>query len=565
MKRWWMMIRVIGTVSTILVLVLVRKGEALATMRRRFAHPIPLHSPGMTESCTELYFEQRINHFAPTLAQPQEDVSTFLQRYFLNDELYQPGGPMFFYLGNEADVTLYVNATGLMWENAREFGALLVFAEHRYYGKSLLFPPSETMQHDHDDDDDHPSTRDLRFLSSEQALEDYVHLIYHLKEAYQFKETDAVIGFGGSYGGMLASWARFKYPHVWDGAIAASAPIVSFEGMQFDANFYAEGVTYDVTTAAGASEFCETNLRKAFADKALTTVLLNPNLLRSAFSVCPDDNTTNADLGWSATTWINEALSYMSMGNFPYESSYILNGNGVLPAFPVRVACQHLATNMTGEHQVDEWLAGLAAFAGVYYNYTQQLECNRFSAPVNNESQMVNRLWNYQYCSEIFQVFGQETSAQDMYWDAPWDGDAAAQNCFDQYGFYPNRRHFTESYGVPHDWARTASNIVWSQGEYDPWKGGGVTEDLNDSLLAILIAEAAHHLDLFFSHENDTQAVISARQIEMNQVNKWIHEKRASTHAFREPLREWIDKGTTVSWRLGNAHSGTPRTSAQSD
>jgi hypothetical protein len=58
----------------------------------------------------------------------------------------------------------------------------------------------------------------------------------------------------------------------------------------------------------------------------------------------------------------------MAMGNYPFPSSYILNGNGELPAFPVRVACEYLA---------EEGLEGtplLTAFAdslGVFYNYSQ--------------------------------------------------------------------------------------------------------------------------------------------------------------------------------------------------
>ena len=306
--------------------------------------------------------------------------------------------------------------------------------------------------------------------------------------------------------------------------IAGSAPIVSFEGMHIDEDFYAEGLTYDVTPAAGSSEFCEANLRKAFADKALTTV--DPAVIRSAFSVCDDENTTDADIGWAATSWISEALSYMSMGNFPYPSAYILNGVGLLPAFPVRVACESLAEDMTGDDDIEDWLAGLAAFAGVYYNYTDALVCNKFTAPVNKESQIVNTLWNYQYCSQIFQIFGQKPDAKDMYWNAPWNGTAAAQQCQDQYGFYPDRMHFPMAYGLPADWARDASNIVWSQGEYDPWKGGGVVEDLNDSLIAVVIKEAAHHLDLFFSHKDDTNEVIRARELEMSNVRKWINEKR---------------------------------------
>jgi len=162
----------------------------------------------------------------------------------------------------------------------------------------------------------------------------------------------------------------------------------------------------------------------------------------------------------------------------------------------------------------------------VYYNYTFDLECNRFQAPVNNESQVVNALWNYQYCSEIFQAFGQSANDMDMYWDAPWDGDAVAKSCLDQYGFYPDRLHFALSFGDRSDWARSASNIVWSQGEYDPWKGGGVTTNLSDSLTGFVISEAAHHLDLFFSNEDDPPSVVAARKLEMAHVRQWIEEKK---------------------------------------
>ena len=34
---------------------------------------------------------------------------------------------------------MYVEYTGLMWENAEQFNAIMVFAEHRYFGDSLPY------------------------------------------------------------------------------------------------------------------------------------------------------------------------------------------------------------------------------------------------------------------------------------------------------------------------------------------------------------------------------------------------------------------------------------------
>jgi lysosomal Pro-X carboxypeptidase len=111
--------------------------------------------------------------------------------------------------GNEADVELYVDHTGLMWENAEQFGAAIVFAEHRYYGKSRLFSDDKC---------------DMSLLTTEQALADYAIVVDTFKTELN---ASAVIGFGGSYGGMLATVFRFKYPHSVDGVIAASAPVGS--------------------------------------------------------------------------------------------------------------------------------------------------------------------------------------------------------------------------------------------------------------------------------------------------------------------------------------------------
>ena len=71
-----------------------------------------------------------------------------------------------------------------------------------------------------------------------------------------------------------------------------------------------------------------------------------------------------------------------------------------------------------------------------------------------------------------------------------------------------------------------ASNIVFSNGDLDPWHPGGVLEAPSESssIIALLIPQAAHHLDLFWPNANDTAAVIHARLEEKRNIQTWIDE-----------------------------------------
>lgn len=149
-------------------------------------------------NCTWKFIEQPLSHFARGIA------STYRQRLCVFDGYWTPnkGLPIFLYTGNESPVGEYVNNTGLIWDLAATENALVVFAEHRYFGESI--PSIDGMENC------------LAHLSSQEALADYASLANRMRREWGGKGS-AIIAFGGSYGGMLASWLRIQYPSAIDG------------------------------------------------------------------------------------------------------------------------------------------------------------------------------------------------------------------------------------------------------------------------------------------------------------------------------------------------------------
>eukprot|EP01063_Lacrimia_lanifica_P019677 TRINITY_DN27134_c0_g1_i1.p1 TRINITY_DN27134_c0_g1~~TRINITY_DN27134_c0_g1_i1.p1 ORF type:complete len:654 (+),score=241.05 TRINITY_DN27134_c0_g1_i1:28-1989(+) len=297
-------------------------------------HPAGAPAKPSVVNCTWRYYEdQRLDHFG-------ELETTWAQRYCLYDKFWKGGGevgfgntngeraPIFFYTGNESPVEEYVNNTGLMWELGEKMGALIVFAEHRYEGKSV---PKM-----------HGVPYCLSYCTSAQALADYAQLVGHLKAEYA---TDApVVAFGGSYGGMLAGWFRIKYPEVVAGAIAASAPVAGFPSNLGTAGLDSSAacISNGVKAKGGATDQCFDNLRAAWV--LMTEVGKTETgraLIAEAAQRCDPASPVEDIVGWA-----QGPLFYMAEGNYPFPSTYITfsvgPGLNPLPAWPMRKACEGL-------------------------------------------------------------------------------------------------------------------------------------------------------------------------------------------------------------------------------
>lgn len=68
----------------------------------------------------------------------------------------------------------------------------------------------------------------------------------------------------------------------------------------------------------------------------------------------------------------------------------------------------------------------------------------------------------------------------------------------------------------------------YSNGGLDPWSAGGVTQNISSSLVAIVIPDGAHHLDLRSRNPLDPKSVQQARAMEICLMKEWIEKARHS-------------------------------------
>lgn len=456
--------------------------------------------PPPYEYATKWFHGMPVDHFSF-----DTDGKTFSMRYLLNDTFFNPdSGAIFFYCGNEGDITLFANNTGFLWDIAETYDSMVIFAEHRYYGQTMPFG-NESF-----------TPENLGKLTSEQALADYAVFLEWLKSgkdgaSKNVKPSTPVIAFGGSYGGMLAAWMRIKYPHIIAGAIAASAPVVQFTGYT-SCDAFSKIVTNVFENSGHQCTYCIKN-SWSFLRELATTEIGRRNL-NTIFKFCPGSQVTHVDNATQLVNWLTDIYGNLAMINYPYETNFL----NPVPAWPVKEACKQIKHCSLEEPL--SIIASVRDVISVFLNYTGSKACFTFaedSAPSLGESG-----WDYQACTEM--VMPMCNQGYTMFEMTEWNLTEYSDNCYKKYKARPRPNWAITEYGGPR--LRYASNILFSNGNLDPWSGGGILRNISESVVSIVVKNGAHHYDLRGKHPKDTPYVRDARKTEVSYILSWIKEYR---------------------------------------
>ncbi|XP_059428304.1 uncharacterized protein LOC132162074 isoform X2 [Corylus avellana] len=363
------------------------------------------------------YFTQTLDHFN---FNPQS-YQTFQQRYLINDTYWggaEKNAPIFVYTGNEGNIEWFAQNTGFMFENAPHFKALLVFIEHRFYGKSMPFGGKKDVAYS--------NTSTLGYLSSTQALADYATLITDLKQNLTATDSPVVV-FGGSYGGMLAAWFRLKYPHIAIGALASSSPILNFGNLTSPYSFN-NIITRDYRSE---SESCYKVLKSSW--QQIEDTAKQPgglHLLRKSFRICKN----YIDAGY-LETWLYTAYVYTAMTDYPTPSNFL----NPLPAYPVIQMCKAIDNPTTG----NDTFAKLYGAANIYYNHSGTATC--FNLNDNSDPHDLSG-WGWQACTEMIMPTS-GNNKESIFPASEWNYKARVTYCKNSFDIEPRPNWITSEFG----------------------------------------------------------------------------------------------------------------------
>ncbi len=344
---------------------------------------------------------------------------------------------------------------------ADNHSAIVLGLEHRYYGESVVA---------------NLTADGMRYLTTEQALAD----IATFQSALRAQFPGVWFAFGCSYGGVLAAWYRLKYPHQVKAALAASAPVEAI------VSFY----QLDELVATAAGDACARALRQS-------RVKIESRLVSN-------QSGTLEDFGCAALSDATDFLYVLAdivafgvqMDSKYHFRSEMCNNFTTIPAEYAYTTYQSYARflfHFTNTTCVDWSLSTFTSTTPDATNYMRQ--------------------WIWQTCTEL--GYFQTAPAQKPLRSPNITVEYHLDVCMRLFGFdaprMPVVERINEDYGGASNF--TGTNVIFSNGDDDPWRALSVTAPLNPTVPAVLIKGQSHCANWLKATKGDSADLLRGREL----------------------------------------------------
>nr|XP_060470543.1 thymus-specific serine protease [Panthera onca] len=430
------------------------------------------------------------------------DQRSFLQRYWVNDQHWASRhGPVFLHLGGEGSLRPGSVTRGHPAALAPAWGALVIGLEHRFYGLSIPAGGLDVAQ--------------LRFLSSRHALADVASARLALGRLFNVSSSSPWICFGGSYAGSLAAWARLKFPHLIFASVASSAPVRAV----LDFSEYNEVVSRSLTSAAvGGSPECRAAAAAAFADveRRLLAGGAARAALRAELGACAPLGRAEdrAELLGALQALVGGAAQYDAQAGAPLSvrrlCGLLLQGGGnrshSAPYRGLRRAVQ-VVIHSLGQRCL---------------SFSRAETVAQLKVTESQVSGVGDRQWLYQTCTE----FGFYVTCEDP--SCPFSRVPALPSqlelCQQVFGLSTSSvaQAVTQTNSYYGGQTPGATQVLFVNGDTDPWHALSVTQASGPSASALLIPGASHCMDMAPERPSDSPSLRRGRQSISQQLQTWF-------------------------------------------
>ncbi|XP_055716913.1 putative serine protease K12H4.7 [Phlebotomus papatasi] len=454
--------------------VLSNPWKILEDLHREPPPPTPKIDPRVV---TEEWIEQKLDNF------DDNNNATYQMRYLANAEFYQPGGPIFIYVGGEWSVSPGWITGGHTFDMARELNGYLFYTEHRFYGQSRPTPDL--------------SFENLQYLHVNQALADLAHFIEVKKQEIPGASSSGVILVGASYSATMVTWFRQYYPHLINGAWSSSAPLLA----KADFVEYFETVGESIRIVSG--DECYNRLDGAFREAERMIEAGEFAALSELFNLCQPLTNNQLDI-WNFFSSLSGLLAgvvqYHWPGDIEGTCEIIMSQDTDIDGF-----AEYARRRMGGC-----WSAEYEYFVE-YYSRTQW---------TNN----IMRQWLFQTCNEY--GWYQTSGSNNQPFGSSFPIDFYYQWCTDLYdeSFYNDSINYNiyvtnlNQNGMN----PIITNVYSTHGQLDPWRPMGVQENVNSFAPTAVIPMASHCADLYSISDDDSPEMLASKLRTTSLVRQWL-------------------------------------------